>query len=157
MIIQICSQAEALALVAKVREKTAVISITSTDDEELLFPENSNVEAILRLKFNDLVSEFDEEGFPYGRPLPQLSDFSTLRDFVISRTCDRLIVHCWEGASRSAAVACAIYDFRGGQDELLPGPQFAPNPLVYTLASQALGIRLGRESFTASGRIHKLV
>ena len=144
MIIQVCSQTEALALAAKVREKTAVISITSTDDEDLLFPENPDIEAILHLKFNDLISEFDEEGFPYGRPLPQLSDLSTLRDFVISLTCDRLIVHCWEGASRSAAVARAIYDFRGGQDELLPGPQFAPNPLVYTLAIQAMGIRPDR-------------
>ena len=140
MMIQVCGQAEALALAAKVREKTAVISITSTDDEDLLFPENPNIEAILHLKFNDLTSEVDEEGFPYGRPLPRLSDFSTLRDFVTSLTCDRLIVHCWEGTSRSAAVARAICDFRDGRDELLPGPQFSPNPLVYSLACRALQV-----------------
>ena len=138
MIIQVCSQAEALALAAEVREKTAVISITSTGDEDLVFPDNSEIEAILHLKINDLVSEFDEEGLPYGRPLPQLSDFSKLRDFVTELTCDRLIVHCWEGASRSTAVARAIFEFRGGRDELLPGLRFAPNPLVYSLACQAL-------------------
>ena len=146
MIIQVCSQSEALALAVKVQEKTAVISITSTDDEDLIFPENPDIEAILRLKLNDLISEFDEEGLPYGRPLPQLSDFSTLRDFVVRLTCDRLIVHCWEGASRSAAVARAIFEFRGGRDELVPGSRFDPNPLVYSLACQALRVQQNRDT-----------
>jgi len=140
MIIQVCSQAEALDLAAEAHEKTAVISITSTDDEDLSFPDNPCVEAVLHLKFNDLVSEYDEEGFPYGRPLPRLEDFILFRDFVIHLTCDRLIIHCWEGASRSAAVAQAIYAFRGSRDQLLPGPQFTPNPLVYSLVCQALGL-----------------
>ena len=141
MILQVCSQAQALTLAAEVQEKTAVISITSTGDEDVIFPDTPCIEAILPLKCNDLVSEYDEEGFPYGRPLPQLQDFEGLHTFVAGLTADRLIVHCWEGSSRSAAVAKAIYEFRGCQDQLLTGPRFAPNPLVYDLACRALGIR----------------
>lgn len=141
MVIQVCSQKEALALASEVSEKMAIISIVSTEDADLSFPANPSVEAILHLKFNDLVSEADEDGFPYGRPLPQFSDFSGLKDFVDSLTCDRLIVHCWEGASRSAAVAQAVYDVRGRRDAFQPGPVFRPNPLVYGLVCQALEIR----------------
>ncbi len=141
MVIQVCSQKEALALASEVSEKMAIVSIVSTGDEDLSFPANPSVEAILHLKFNDLVSEADEDGFPYGRPLPQFSDFSGLKDFVDSLTCDRLIVHCWEGASRSAAVAQAVYDVRGRRDAFQPRPVFRPNPLVYGLVCQALEIR----------------
>ena len=140
MVIQVCSQKEALSLASEVSEKTAIISIVSAGDEDLSFPANPAVEAILHLKFNDLVTEVDEDGFPYGRPLPQLSDFSGLKDFVDNLTCDRLIVHCWEGASRSAAVAQAICDARGRREAFQPGPVFRPNPLVYSLACQALEI-----------------
>ena len=138
MLIQVCSQARALTLAAEAQEKTAILSITSTGDEEVAFPENANIQSILHLKVNDLVSAYDEEGFPYGRPLPEPGDFEGLKAFVSSLRCERLIVHCWEGTSRSAAVAKAIYESRGCRDQLLPGPRFDPNPLIYDLARQAL-------------------
>lgn len=143
MTIEVCSQAEALTLAAAAREKTAVVSITSTGDEAVAFPENPNIEGILRLRFNDLVTEYDEEGFPYGRPLPKQEDLVGLKAFVDGLSCPRLIVHCWEGASRSAAVAAAIYEYRGRRDTLQTGRRFAPNPLVYALACRELGIRQG--------------
>ena len=104
----------------------------------MAFPKNANIDSILHLKVNDLVSAYDEEGFPYGRPLPKPGDFEGLKAFVSSLRCERLIVHCWEGTSRSAAVAKAIYESRGCRDQLLPGPRFDPNPLIYDLARQAL-------------------
>ena len=140
MIIQVCSQAEALALAATVRERTAVVSITSTGDEAVTFPPNPHIEAILHLQFNDLVSAYDEEGLPYGRPLPELRDLDGLTSFVAGLTAERLVVHCWEGTSRSAAVAQAVYESRGRRDELRRGPRFSPNPLVYRLARRALGM-----------------
>lgn len=140
MTIEVMSQAEALALAAQAKERTAIVSITSTGDGALAFPENPNIEGILHLSFNDLVSAYDEEGFPYGRPLPQQADFAGLKAFVDGLSCQRLIVHCWEGTSRSAAVAAAIHAYRGGQDTLLKGRRFAPNPLVYDLARRELGL-----------------
>ena len=142
MIIEICGQQMAVSLVADARERTSVISITSTEDADVAFPANENVVAILRLRFNDLTEAYDGEGIPYGRPLPEQRDFEGLRAFVDALEGDRLIVHCWEGASRSAAVATAIFEARGGVDILKTHGQYRPNPRVYALACRELGIPL---------------
>ena len=134
MIIQICSQAEAIALAGSIPMKTSIISITSKEDGDVLFPDNSNIDAVLNLKLNDLTQDVDEEGIPYGRPLPKAEDLTGLKAFVEGLSCDCLIVHCWEGVSRSAAVAKAIYEFRGKTDVLRADRALLPNPLVYTLA-----------------------
>ena len=149
MIIEICSREAAVALAAEAREKTSIISIASTDEAAADFPENGNIDGILRLRFNDLVEEYDEEGVPYGRPLPQPADFAGLRAFAQRLRCRRLIVHCWEGASRSAAVAAAVFEFRGGADVLMTHGRFAPNPRVYALACRELGIAPGRPGYRA--------
>ena len=142
MIIEICGQQTAVSLVVDARERTSVISITSTEDEDVAFPANENVAAILRLRFNDLTEACDEEGFPYGRPLPEQRNFEGLKTFVDALVGERLIVHCWEGASRSAAVATAIFEARGGVDHLKIHGRYAPNPRVYALACRELGIPL---------------
>lgn len=141
MTIEACSRDAAISLVAAAVEKTAVISITSKDEPDVLFPANKAIEEILRLKFNDLTEAYDEEGIPYGRPLPGQKDFLGLRAFVDRIQCSRLIVHCWEGVSRSAAVALAIHQYRSGGDNLKTSERISPNPLVYALACRELGIR----------------
>lgn len=140
MTITICSQPEALELTEKTQAGTAVISITSLDEKDVEFPDDPHIQAVLHLKCNDLTEEYDEEGIPYGRPLPRQEDLAGLREFVTRLSCDHLIVHCWEGASRSAAVAKAVYEFRGKVDEIRAGRVLSPNPLVYTLACRELGI-----------------
>lgn len=92
------------------------------------------------MKFNDLTDEYDEEGIPYGRPLPQMEDFAGLKSFVEKLTCEILIVHCFEGKSRSAAVAVAISEFRGRKDDLRIRKDALPNSRVYDLACGELGI-----------------
>ena len=149
MIIEICGQETAIGLVAGALERTLVISITSTEDEDVAFPANENVAAILRLRFNDLTEAFDEDGFPYGRPLPEQRDFEGLKAFVDALEGERLIVHCWEGVSRSAAVATAIFEARGGVDHLKTHGRYAPNPRVYALACRELGIPLRGLDYTA--------
>ncbi|MBR2806412.1 MAG: hypothetical protein IKE18_06500 [Oscillospiraceae bacterium] len=141
MTITVCSQAKALRLAAETQVNTAVISITSTDENDVEFPENPHVQEILRLRFNDLTEEYDEEGIPYGRPLPEREDLSGLKEFAAGLSCDNLIVHCWEGVSRSGAVAKAIYEFRGKTDEIRTDRELSPNPLVYEFAREELGIR----------------
>ena len=145
MIIEICSQPRAIELVRDTREKTAVISITSQDEPDIVFPENPHIVSILPLKFNDHTSEYDEEGIPYGRPLPKQEDFSGLKDFAdrILPSCEILLIHCWEGTSRSAAAAAALYEYRGCLDMVRTQQRYAPNPLVYTLTCRELGISPG--------------
>ena len=88
--------------------------------------------------------EYDEEGIPYGRPLPKSEDLDGLKEFAEQLTCDRLIVHCYEGTSRSAAIASAIWRFRGSTDTFLTHQKFAPNRRVYLLACKELGVTPGR-------------
>lgn len=141
MIIEVCGRDAALLRAAEATAPTAVISITSTDEPEVAFPANQNVTSILRLRFNDLTAAYDDEGIPYGRPLPEPADFDGLRAFVDALDCQRLIVHCWEGVSRSAAVALAVRTYRGGGDALSACGPLRPNPRVHALACRALGIR----------------
>lgn len=142
MMIEICGQAAAVRLAREAKDSIALISITATEDAHVDFPQNEHIVAILRLRLNDLTEAFDEEGIPYGRPLPELADLDGLKAFVSALDCDRLIVHCWEGASRSAAVATAVFELRGGVDVLKTHGTYAPNPRVYRLACQELGIPL---------------
>ena len=140
MLIEICSLEKALMLAAEAGPPTAVISITSKEEKDVPFPDETCVTGILRLKFNDLWEEYDEEGVPYGRPLPRQEDFMGLRSFVTGLSCDRLVVHCREGISRSSAVAKAVCEFRKGADELRSEKPIRPNPLVFSLARGELGI-----------------
>ena len=140
MIIQVLSQKEAIELAGRACPATSIISITSREAPDVSFPENADIVSVFPMKFNDLTREYDDEGIPYGRPLPQREDFAGLRAFVAGLTCDLLIVHCWEGRSRSAAVAAAIYEARGKKDELRVKPGSLPNPLVYELARRELGL-----------------
>ena len=140
MIIEICSLERALKLASEAGPPTAVISITSKEEKDVPFPDASCVTAVLRLKFNDLFEEYDDEGIPYGRPLPRREDFRGLREFVSGLSCARLIVHCREGISRSAAVAKAVFEYRKGADEIRSEKHICPNPLVFSLARRELGI-----------------
>lgn len=141
MIINICNQARAMELAGSTSVPTSIISITSKDEANVVFPDNPNLISILPLKFNDLTEEFDEEGIPYGRPVPKQEDFEGLREFVNALSCKCLLIHCWEGRSRSAAVAKAVYEYRGRQDELRAETNACPNPLVYTFACRELSRR----------------
>ena len=138
MTIYVCSQARAIELVKEAKKKTSVISITSKEERQVTFPANTNMVSVLHLKFNDLMEEYDEEGIPYGRPLPLQEDFTGLKEFVDNLQCECLIVHCWEGTSRSAAVAKATYEYRGYRDNIHLQKDVSPNPLVYVLAKREL-------------------
>ena len=140
MIIEILGQRQAVEYAEHTGARTSVISITSKGDSDVVFPENPNIAGVLHLKLNDLTEEYDEEGIPYGRSLPRQEDLAGLKEFVTGLACEVLIVHCWEGRSRSAAVASAVYEFRGRRDELCGAREASPNPLVYALACRELGI-----------------
>lgn len=129
-----------MELAEQAKDRMSIISITSKEEEDVVFPDRPEILSILHLKCNDLAEEYDEEGIPYGRPLPKAEDFAGLKAFVNGLSCDCLIIHCWEGTSRSAAVAKAVFEYRGASDVIHAQQQVLPNPLVYTLACRELGI-----------------
>ena len=138
MIIEICSKEKALELTEKIRIRTSIISITSPEWENVVFSDNPNILSVLHLKFNDITAEYDEEGIPYGCSLPKREDLAGLRRFVDALVCDCLIIHCFEGRSRSAAVAQAVYEYRGKIDTIHTEHEVSPNALVYELARKEL-------------------
>jgi len=136
----VCGQQDASKLAAETKIKTSIISITSKGQKDVIFPDNPNILSILHLKINDLIKEYDKEGLPYGGPLPEQEDLSGLKEFVDTLSCECLIIHCWEGISRSAAIARAVYEYRGGIDDVQTMNRVFPNNLVYDLACRELGI-----------------
>jgi len=77
----------------------------------------------LRLKFDDLYEEIihekigsipdaDPDGgiFWHSLRLPDANDAKLIIDFLNGLTCERLIVHCHAGISRSAAIAQFVAD-----------------------------------------------
>lgn len=138
MKIEICSKAKALEIAEKTIISTSIISITSLEWEDVIFPDRSNILSVLHLKFNDITTEYDEEGIPYGCPLPKREDLTGLKRFVDTLECDCLIIHCFEGRSRSAAVAQAVYEYRGKIDTIHTEHEVSPNTLVYELAWKEL-------------------
>ena len=71
--------------------------------------------------------------------------------FVESRDADGLLFVCCDGGvSRSAAVAAAIsYALTGADDVIWTDPRFRPNPLVYALTREALGLPCEEDSLQA--------
>ena len=155
MVIEICSQKRAVEMTGTAREKTAVISITSKESPDVVFSGCTNIEGILHLKFNDITEEYDEEGIPYGCPVPESEDLAGLKEFVDHLACSYLVIHCWEGTSRSAAVAAAVYEYRLCRDTLRTHQRFAPNRLVYELACREMGIRRGSLRYSVQGETIK--
>ena len=140
MTIDVTGRKQALRMAEQLREDTAFISITSPEEPDVVFPDDPHIRGIFRIRCTDLTGETDEEGIPYGRPLPKEEDFFGLKTFVDALFCARLIVHCHEGTSRSPAVARAVYEYRGCRDTLRMGDSAGENRLVYALVCRELGI-----------------
>lgn len=138
MKIMVMSQNMAILYSKKVQEPTIIISITSKDQENALFPNNPNIIDICRLSFNDLDRDIDE----YKAPI--LSDFDGLKEFIDKYPNTNILVHCGAGVSRSPAVAMAIGDYLGIDTGINTSNQYDPNRLVYRLALYSLtGYRFG--------------
>ena len=92
MIIEVCSQNRALKEVTNIQtgELVSVISIVSSDEKDVKFDCKENLCGVLHLKFNDLEKEYDEEGIPYGRPLPKSKDLNGLKELVYILACKEL-------------------------------------------------------------------
>lgn len=132
MKILIMSEMAAVEYIKQTKEYVSIISITSTLEDDVVFKHNGTLKNIFRMKFNDVLSTTD------GFDAPKQKDFSGLKKFVDNLSCDVLVVHCFAGVSRSAAVAAAIMDYLKIEHDLFNSNEYEPNKLVYKLAKKEL-------------------
>lgn len=135
MKILILSEMAAIKYAKTTKVSTSIISITSTLEDDVVFEYNKNIKNIFRMKFNDVLD--DNSDFAH----PKQSDFNGLKNFIDNLDCELLIVHCFAGVSRSAAVAAAIFKYFKSNINLFEHKDYEPNVLVYNLACKELNIK----------------
>lgn len=122
-------------------KKYAIISIqeyTNGYGLGLAFKEGGNCLNALNIEFSDITKEYTEESVK----LMTLEDGKIIHDFVesLDERVERLIVHCYAGASRSAAVAAAISKIKFGNDDIYFNGNYSPNMYVYYKVLEAYGL-----------------
>ena len=134
MNIIVMSELMAIRTATELDKDTDIISITCTGDKDVEFVDNPHIKMVFRMKFNDVTQATD------GLDAPKKDDFIGLKDFVDSIKSNVLIVHCGAGVSRSAATAAAISEYLDIEHFFFTNHNYSPNPLVYRLAQEELGI-----------------
>lgn len=134
MKITVLSQAAAIEKAKNLNKSTSIISITEPLDENIEFEKTDNLKDIFRMQFFDLEVDFK------SIEAPKQKDFNGLKNFVDNINCDELIIHCYAGVSRSAAVAAAISEYLKINLNIFNSQDFDPNKLVYKLACKELNI-----------------
>lgn len=100
----------------------------------------------LVMSYDDVIDPKDSCGFS-----PELA--SRVAEFIKSvesdPTVENLYSVCDGGQSRSAGIAAAAVRYLGGEDlGIWDNPHYKPNPLVYRLTCEALGIEVTDEDIT---------
>jgi predicted protein tyrosine phosphatase len=142
----ICGLQEANEILAKPNHGIrAAISILDPGMRDLYdHPMLKTVERVLRIEFDDVESEFED----YQHPTQV--DAQTILDFVRANINEPMLIHCWQGISRSTAVGllvCALcYGVGCAREELLKiRPKACPNTLLCDHLGYLAG--LGKELF----------
>ncbi|MBT4819630.1 MAG: hypothetical protein HON70_28225 [Lentisphaerae bacterium] len=142
MPVTIMSQAKAFAL-AENYKHCDIVSIMDSRWEKELPPGAvalDTYQSVLRLYFDDV-----EEPAPgFGMRAPTRADVQCAVDWGRGKDLDRLVVHCFQGISRSAALAVVITCSQGvpprdSFDMLISPRLHAPNRLILSLGRQILG------------------
>jgi predicted protein tyrosine phosphatase len=106
-------------------ERAAIISITSSEDEYPSFTNDSL--SVLLLCFDDV-----NKGQPNCITDNHAHKIVQFVNTVQKQGCQKLVVHCDAGISRSAGVAAAIMKFITGSDmDIFGVPVYRPNMICY--------------------------
>ena len=112
---------------------TAIISITDINRKNNEFYPQEWLKALLEIKFADVTE--GQPGCITRAQAKEIADFAN----EIQDNCERLIVHCEYGQSRSAAVAAAISKFFEGHDSgIHKNPAYHPNRTCFQYVLDAL-------------------
>lgn len=115
------------AAYSQIRDKHIVISISGSDDSEIMLPNNSNRLGQLFLKFDD-VEDIQDEYIYFDRGCAK-----DVLDFV-ERYCTQIsliVVQCKAGLSRSVGLASALSKIINGVDDNV-FTRGIPNMFVYS-------------------------
>lgn len=119
------SKAEALERARNLTRPTIIISLTSPDEPEIDFGSSPDLLGILHLHFGDI-------DYPDSSAMSS-EDADAILDFIeeYSERYVQVVVHCYEGVSRSAGVAAALQCLLVGRDSIHGDWHYRPNPLCY--------------------------
>jgi predicted protein tyrosine phosphatase len=138
MTMRILSEQEARHLLLKEPGVWNVISIYAPGFDKMGPELESCCADLQKLAFHDSWTQRDRDK---GDTLPEERHIRKAIEFAADK--DKLLVHCWAGVSRSAAVAFIVACSRGiapaeALEKLLDPMIHAPNPLVVELGAEVL-------------------
>jgi predicted protein tyrosine phosphatase len=154
MIIEIHSFQSALFLKPNMNENTIMIRISDPDyvkerDAELLY-RDSFID-VLKVSFHDLTDKQlssilqKEPEAPYH--VISKKQAREILDFVEKhQECEKIVIHCSAGISRSSAVAIGIARFLRDKDkekDILESDMYAPNETIVRRLTECISIRNG--------------
>ena len=119
------SEAEAIERTRDLTRPTIIVSITSPGGPEIDFGSRPDLLGVLHLHFADI-------DYPNSSAM-SLEDADAILDFIeeYSQRYAQVIVHCYEGKSRSAGVAAALQYLLLGRDDIHGDWHYRPNALCY--------------------------
>lgn len=125
------SKSEALKRARSLTRPTIILSIDDPGKREIDFGERPDLWGVLSVRFID-----DDRPGEYTM---STDDAETILDFVESYIGQyvQIIVHCYEGKSRSAGVAAALQELLFGKNDILDDWHYHPNMLCYQMIMQA--------------------
>ncbi len=135
MIFDIMSERDAISFSHEVDILPCVIiSICNPDDDDIVFADNPQIKAVLHLRFYDSIEEL------YGSI--KMSDAERIVAFVNEwkDKIEEIVIHCYEGVSRSAGVCAALMKHLNGDDSEIWSDKihYRPNTRCYEFVLKAL-------------------
>ncbi len=135
MIFDIMSERDAIAFSKEADILPCVIiSIRNPDDDDVRFCENREIKDILHLKFYD--SEEDLLGSMTAEDAERIAAFVRKWESRV----ESVVIHCFEGVSRSAGICAALMKHMNGSDKEIWDDKisYRPNKRCYGLMCAAL-------------------
>lgn len=135
--------------------KCAVISINDYGFSDTDIKVGGGVFALHKMKFADIDPEEYAVTEKFGQYIKKHAakpeDLHGLKKFVdeVKDECDRYIIHCAAGYSRSPAVASALEEYLGLPDTVWNSGKYYPNRHVYKLVLKEFGIEKSDEEINS--------
>lgn len=127
------------------------VAVIATSSYEINQDKLSGFNATLCMCFDDITDAKNPRAFN-----SKIAD--KIADFVknLPKELDSLFVCCDSGESRSTAFAAAISRYNGlDESSIWRNPHYHPNPLVYSLLCNALGVEVSREEIENKLQINR--
>lgn len=129
-------------------EKIALISIQDYDVKDMPFSYKVGgpLKAVLQLNFDDI----DLISPGPAKKLFSDTEAESIKNFIDSikdSDIEKLIIHCYMGQSRSAAVAAALSFIYDGDDSKFFDEPYCPNQHVYRKILEAYGLNNNGDVF----------